>query len=134
MALPAELCAVVFKALSLWHSKVLTPNLLSPGAAGPSGPTEADVMSRLLQQAQIPQERIICERQGNDTLSSVLHCKAILETKWNNVASVIVCSSPYHNPRCALLLRLLNIHAIWGNMPKDRPYLSLAQAVLFLFA
>ncbi len=93
------------------------------GAAGRFGPPEAEVMNELLLQAHIPQEWVFLERQGNDTFSSVLHCKAILATRWHDVASVTVCSSPYHNPRCALLLRLLNIQASWGNMPKDRPQL-----------
>ncbi len=93
------------------------------GAAGRFGPPEAEVMNTLLLQAQIPQERVILEPQGNDTFSSVLHCKAILEARWHEVASITVCSSAYHNPRCALLLRLLNIHASWGNMLKDRTHL-----------
>ncbi len=93
---------------------------IATGAVGRFGPAEADVMGDLLTQARIPPERIILERQGDDTLSSAVRCKAILQARWRDVASVTVCSSRYHNPRCALLLRLLNIRATWGRMPQDR--------------
>lgn len=90
-------------------------------------------MRKLLLGMGVSDDRILCERDASDTLSSIVNCKAILEAKRDDLGEVYVCSSAYHNPRCAWLFRLLGIKAKWGPMPADGPHLPLGKlAYLYL--
>ncbi len=65
---------------------------------------------------------ILVDDRSKDTLQSVRACAAMLRGQRGRV---LVCSSNYHNPRCALLLQLLGIPARIPRMPADRPALGL---------
>ena len=93
--------------------------LIPTGGIGPSGLTEAEAMQRDLLIAGIAPERIIPETQGHDTLESVRLCDAILR-KRGDCRSVAICTSPFHQPRCALLFRLLGYRVESPLMPSDR--------------
>jgi vancomycin permeability regulator SanA len=93
--------------------------LIPTGGIGPSGLTEAEAMQRDLLIAGIAPERIIPETQGRDTLESVRLCDAILRQR-GDCRSVAICSSPFHQPRCALLFRLLGYRVARPPMPSDR--------------
>ena len=67
--------------------------------------------------------RILLEDKAHDTLSSIYLCKAILAGR-ADVGQVIVCTSPYHQPRCTLLFRLAGVPAELGDMPGDRPHVG----------
>lgn len=88
------------------------------GGVGKYGPAEALVMKKMLLNAGIPEERIITECQSRNTLSSILHCKEILDSL-PDVGNVTVCSSAYHNPRCRLLFRIVGIEAGIPKMPSE---------------
>lgn len=94
------------------------------GAVGRYGPAEADVMRNLLLALGISDEHIIREPLGDDTLSSAIYCARVIDNYAGRAASITVCSSAYHNPRCVWLLRLLNIPAKSAKVPSDRSFLS----------
>ncbi|MEO8373978.1 MAG: YdcF family protein [Sphingomonas bacterium] len=93
--------------------------LMPTGGIGPSGLTEAEAMQRDLMVAGIAPGRIIPETQGHDTLASVRLCDAILRRR-GDCRSVAICTSPFHQPRCALLFRLLGYRVERPLMPSDR--------------
>jgi uncharacterized SAM-binding protein YcdF (DUF218 family) len=101
------------------------------GGVGRHGPAEAEVMRDILVALGVELSRIELESQANDTLSSIYHCKVILDGR-EDVGQVIVCSSPYHNPRCAVLFRLVGIRAGIGDMPSDRPHLGLTKWLYYV--
>jgi vancomycin permeability regulator SanA len=80
------------------------------GGIGRHGPSEASVMARLLTESGVPGERILLEETGTDTLSSV---RAIyrLAREQRVTGHVMVATSPFHLPRCLLLLCLCGIAA-----------------------
>ncbi|HYF07480.1 MAG TPA: YdcF family protein [Acetobacteraceae bacterium] len=82
-----------------------TPFYIPTGAVGRHGPAEAEVMAALLRALGVPAERIIEERTGTDTLSSVRACAAILRARGHR-GPVVAASHAYHLPRCRLLLRM----------------------------
>ena len=90
--------------------------LLPTGGVGTHGPAEAVVMKRVLVEAGIAPSRIIVERQGRDTLESVRLCHRILQ-KRGDCRRVICCTSRYHQPRCALLFRLLGYSVVVPDVP-----------------
>jgi uncharacterized SAM-binding protein YcdF (DUF218 family) len=101
------------------------------GGVGRHGPAEAEVMRDILVEKGVDPSRIILESEADDTLSSIYFCKSILDTR-RDVERVIVCSSPYHNPRCAILFRLVGIPAEIGEMPGDRPHLGWGKWLYFV--
>jgi len=102
-----------------------TPNckFIVTGGVGRHPPAEALVMRDLLKQSGVPDEDILLDCEATDTLSSVINCATILR-KCGDATRVVVCSSGYHNPRCAWLLRLIGQPASLGKMPRDRPHLG----------
>jgi uncharacterized SAM-binding protein YcdF (DUF218 family) len=86
------------------------PLYLPTGARGRHGPPEAAVMAALLRRLGIAPERIVEERSGIDTLSSVRAALLLLRAR-GIAAPVYAASSAYHLPRCVLLLRLAGLRA-----------------------
>ncbi len=85
------------------------------GGVPRNGLTEAAVMARLLARAGVPEWQIIVEDSATDTFDSIVLCSHILKQSGvANHASVAMVTSPYHMPRCLLLLRLARwrAHAI----------------------
>jgi len=97
---------------------------LPTGAVGKHGPSEASVMRDLLVSRGVAVEQIVLEESGTDTLSSVVECAKILESR-SDVASVTVCTSSYHVPRCRLLLRLAGVRSRGVKAGGDRSALGL---------
>ena len=93
--------------------------LIPTGGIGPSGLTEAEAMQRDLLIAGVDAERVIPETRGHDTLESVRLCDEILR-KRGDCRSVAVCTSPFHQPRCALLFSMLGYRVETPPMPLDR--------------
>lgn len=90
-------------ALAAEHPRAM---IMPTGGTGEHGPAEANVMKRVLVDAGISARRIIVEPCGRDTLESILLCDRLLKQR-GDCGRVIVCTSRYHQPRCALLFRLL---------------------------
>lgn len=89
-----------------WAREHPTSLIMPTGAAGEYGPAEARVMKQALIDAGIPARRIVVEPHGRDTLESIRLCDRLLR-KRGDCGRVVVCTSRYHQPRCALLFRLL---------------------------
>jgi uncharacterized SAM-binding protein YcdF (DUF218 family) len=87
---------------------------------GPSagGHVEADVMRDMLIAAGVAPDAIVCERDARDTLQSIRNCHRLLRQA-GDVDCVVPCTSRYHIPRCALLLRLLDWTIRTVPMPGD---------------
>ncbi len=78
------------------------------GGVGRFGAAEAEVMARLLRQLGVPDERILLEPTGTDTLSSV---RAVARLLRGRTGVVYAATSAYHLPRCVLLLRMAGLPA-----------------------
>jgi vancomycin permeability regulator SanA len=81
------------------------PAFIPTGAKGRYGDAESVVMERMLAAAGIPPAAIRTEQTGTDTLSSAIAIKRMLPPG----ATVHVCTSAYHLPRCMLLMRLAGL-------------------------
>lgn len=106
--------------------------LMPTGGVGVHGPAEAVVVRRALQAAGINPSRIVLEPTGRDTLESVRRCDALLRER-ADYRRIVVCTSTYHQPRCAVLFRLLGYTVVLAKVPNslDRlPRSSYAKAVL----
>ena len=78
----------------------------------------------------VPAAAILVDDQSLDTLQSAYACAAALKPHTDNV---LVCSSNYHNPRCATLLALLGFRTKVPRMPADRPVLGLPKFAFYCF-
>lgn len=106
------------------------PVFLVTGGNGGGGRTEADAARALLMEAGVSSGRILVEPMASDTLDSALLCDAILRGR-GDVERVIPCSSNYHLPRCALLMRLLGYRVERRAMPAERPHVPWSLLVLY---
>lgn len=96
---------------ALRHGRTLSEVLYVPtGAVGRHGPAEAEVMARMLRNEGVPEERIVQEATGWDTVSSVRACAALLRLR-GHTGPVLAATSAYHMPRCVVLLRLAALPA-----------------------
>jgi uncharacterized SAM-binding protein YcdF (DUF218 family) len=102
------------------------PAFMVTGGAGGFGPPEAHVMRDWLLAQGVPAARILVDDQSTDTLDSAVVCARLLKPVTDRV---IVCSSGYHNPRCAVLLRMLGFRTSVRPVPSDLPSLGLAKFV-----
>lgn len=89
---------------------------LATGGKGRHGPPEAQVIRDGLIAGGIEPSRILVECAARDTLESVRLCGRILRER-GDCDRVIVCTSTYHQRRCALLLRLLGYRAVTPDVP-----------------
>lgn len=88
------------EAIGLYHNG-WAPKLIFSGAAqDKSGPSNAAVMKRLAQEAGVPDEAIIIEEYGETTKQNAEKTRNILSE--NNVSSVILVTSAYHQRRAGL--------------------------------
>jgi uncharacterized SAM-binding protein YcdF (DUF218 family) len=92
-------------------TRFAAPLYVPTGAKGRYGASEASVMAGLLQELGVPPERIVPEKTGTDTLSSVRAVARIIHDRGLAVP-VHVATSGYHLPRCLLLLRMAGIAAL----------------------
>jgi len=108
-----------------------SPIFVATGGIGRYGPAEATVMRTMLLAAGIPDERILVEDTALDTLDSVRRCHAILRQR-TDAETVIPCTSNYHAPRCAWLLRLLGYRVRIVAMPDDGQFLGSRKLLLYI--
>ena len=80
-------------------------------------------MKRAMIDAGIKPSRIITEPFGRDTLESIRRCHKLLQER-GDCARVICCTSTYHQPRCALLFRLLGYTVVVPKVPNTMDRLS----------
>ena len=85
------------------------------------GNGEAAVMRQGLLAAGVPDRHILVEDRARDTLESVRLCDAILRGR-DDVNLVVPCTSNFHQPRCAALLRALGWRVRRFLTPPDRPH------------
>ena len=105
---------------------------LSTGAVGRHGPAEARVVRDELLSLGVAPEQILLEETATDTLSSAVACAEIL-AECGVAGPVGVCSSDYHQFRCALLLRLRGVSTFCPPMPADREALGARRWLYYVF-
>lgn len=88
------------------------------GAIGRHGPSEASVMAGMLMKSGVRSDRIRLEETGSDTLSSVRAIARLLRESRSS-GRVMVATSPYHQPRCLILLCLFGIAAQPCPFPRE---------------
>lgn len=93
------------------------PIYLVTGGVPKNGQTEASVMADLLHQAGVESKNILLEPTASDTVASIKACSVVLRQIGHDKSlPIYFCTSTYHIPRCALLLRLA------GWVPEKIPY------------
>jgi uncharacterized SAM-binding protein YcdF (DUF218 family) len=104
---------------------------LATGGKGRHGPPEAQVIGEGLMAGGVDPALILVESEARDTLESVRLCDRILRER-GDCRRVVVCTSTYHQLRCALLLRLLGYRVAvpkvpngWGRLKTRRYALAL---------
>jgi uncharacterized SAM-binding protein YcdF (DUF218 family) len=95
-----------------------TAMIMPTGGTGEHGPAEAKVMRRALIEAGVARRRIVIEPNGRDTLESVRMCNRALRER-GDCGRVIICTSGYHQLRCAMLFRLLGWRVQCPQMTRD---------------
>jgi len=89
---------------------------LATGGKGRNGPPEAQVIREGLIAGGIDPAQILVECAARDTLESARLCDRILRER-GDCDRVIVCTSTYHQRRCALLLRLAGYRVATPDVP-----------------
>jgi uncharacterized SAM-binding protein YcdF (DUF218 family) len=112
-------------------ARLQAPCYLVTGAAGPTGPAEAEVMRDLLLGLGIDHQAVIVEDRSRDTFDSAVNCSRLLRQR-ADVGRVFVASSAYHMPRCQLLLALLGLMTEKVPMASDRPWVGAARWLSYL--
>jgi uncharacterized SAM-binding protein YcdF (DUF218 family) len=107
---PSPILRLRVEAAALRGTQFSAPIFVPTGGVGRHGPSEASVMARLLGTLGVPTERIILEESATDTLSSVRAVRRLLRAH-AITAPLWAASSPYHLPRCLLLLRVAGLPA-----------------------
>lgn len=101
------------------HFGELTKTVLyiPTGGVPQNGQTEARIMRTLLEAQRDSASIIIEENTASDTFDSIKACSAMLYALgYSSKTLIYFATSPYHTPRCWLLLRLA------GWQPKAVPY------------
>lgn len=123
---PSRTLARRIEGAAAWVQALPEAMLIATGGVGRYGPAEAEVMAGLLRAKGVAAERILVEPHGRDTLDSVRLCDAMLRER-GDAARILVCTSRFHQPRCALLLRLLGYAVLTPDMPDSSAGLGRAR-------
>lgn len=79
------------------------PHIIPTGGPTEQGPTEAAVLTRVLEEDGVPADAIIPEAQARDTIQNILYSQAIMRAHdWH---TAILVSEPFHVNRAALIAR-----------------------------
>ena len=106
-----------------WADEHPEAMVMPTGGVGAAGPPEAQVMRDALVEAGIAHHRIVMESCGRDTLEQIRLCHALLAER-GDCERILCCTSAYHQPRCALLLRLLGYKVATPKMTASHGRLS----------
>jgi vancomycin permeability regulator SanA len=111
------------RSAATWAKLHPTAIIIPTGAAGENGLAEARVMKKALIESGVPASRIVMELKGQDTLQSVRFCDEVIKRR-GDCDRVICCTSRYHQPRCALLLKMLGYRVVLPRVAIVRGQLS----------
>jgi uncharacterized SAM-binding protein YcdF (DUF218 family) len=106
-----------------WAERYPRSIIMPTGAVGDHGPAEAKVIKDALIAGGVSPRRIVMELNGRDTLESVLFCHKLIQRR-GDCERIVCCTSRYHQPRCALLLRMLGYRVVLPKLPISRGRLS----------
>jgi vancomycin permeability regulator SanA len=98
------------RAAEVYHAGLVKAVLVS-GGLGKEGHDEAQVMADDLAAQGVPREVIVIDRQGNNTLLTAQHTRALAETYgWR---SFLLVSNFYHLPRARLTFTRLGLEPVF---------------------
>jgi uncharacterized SAM-binding protein YcdF (DUF218 family) len=98
------------EAAAAFGARFADPLFVPTGGVGRFGPSEASVMAELLVSRGVPEECILLEETGTDTMSSVRAVAAVIRRR-AIAAPVFAASSLYHLPRCLVLVAAADGHS-----------------------
>jgi vancomycin permeability regulator SanA len=85
------------------YKQGFAPYVIPSGGPTAQGPTEAAVMTRVLEDQGVPAAAIVPEEQAHNTIQNILYSQAIMRAHgWH---SAILVSEPVHINRAALIAR-----------------------------
>lgn len=108
---------------AVWAEKHPASIIMPTGGLGDHGPAEAKVVKEALIAQGVSSSRIVMEREGRDTLESIRLCHKLIKRR-GDCERIVCCTSRYHQPRCAVLLRLLGYRVVLPKIPIRRGRLS----------
>lgn len=111
------------RAALAWAERYPRSIIMPTGAVGDHGPAEAKVVKDALIAGGVRSKRIVIELNGRDTLESVRFCHKLIQDR-GDCGRIVCCTSRYHQPRCALLLRLLGYRVVLPKIAMTRGRLS----------
>lgn len=130
--LPSAALRRRIRSAAAWAERHPRSMIMPTGAVGDHGPAEAKVIKKALIAEGVSSNRIVMELDGRDTLQSVQLCHKLIQGR-GDCDRIICCTSGYHQPRCALLLRLLGYRVVLPEVQIRRGRLSrFALARLFM--
>ncbi len=116
---PSRTLAHRIEGAASWAQAFREAMLIATGGVGRYGPAEAEVIAARLREKGVAGDRILIESHGRDTLESVRLCDRMLRAR-GDVGRILVCTSAFHQRRCALLFRLLGYDVLRPDMRDSR--------------
>lgn len=97
------------EAVDLYKSNY-APLLIFSGAARDEGTSNAEAMKQMAIKAGVPEENVLVEEKAQDTFDNARFVKEHVEG--NEISSIILVTSPYHQRRAYLTFRKFLSHDI----------------------
>ena len=109
--------------------------LLVTGGIGEEGQDEAQTMRRMAMEAGVPEDRILVDEHGCNTLMSAQGCHRLLDEQ--GLTTALVISHYYHLARCKMLFTEYGIHCwtVPARMSRrlvKEPYFLLRECIAYL--
>lgn len=82
------------------------------GGVSWSGLVEADALARLMTEAGVPDDVILCERESRDTHENAVNAARLLRTRQRDTVIVVTCS--WHLPRARKLFARAGLRVVDG--------------------
>ncbi len=105
-------------AATLWNAKV-APFVIPCGGLGKHPPTEAAMMTRILQEHHVPRNAILQEDRSTTTLENLRFALPILSQI--GARKVTIVTDTYHARRAKMVARHFGLIAVVSSPPTSRP-------------
>jgi uncharacterized SAM-binding protein YcdF (DUF218 family) len=103
---------------ALLYRQGFAPYVIPSGGPTAQGPTEAAVLTRVLEEQGVPPAAIVPETQAHNTIQNILYSQAIMRA--HNWHTAILVSEPFHINRAALIARDAGL-AVFPSPARDSP-------------
>jgi uncharacterized SAM-binding protein YcdF (DUF218 family) len=100
------------------YKQGFAPHIIPSGGLTAQGPTEASVLTRVLEEQGVPAAAIVPEEQAHNTIQNILYSQAIMRA--HGWTTAILVSEPFHVNRAALIARDAGM-AVFPSPARDSP-------------